>query len=394
MNDKNKIILEEIESIAKEKQINPEIIFEALKEGLLKAYEKQVHRELENVHVEVNHEKGTIEIFRTLKVVPKVEDEDLEIALSTVKAKKLDLTIGDEYEELIPSDNFSRLAIFQAIQIVKQSLREAEKNSIYDEFIDKKNTILIGTVESVEEKHALIKIGRAYAYLPKANQIPGEKLSANAPHNHIKFYLEDIIKNKNYGQLLASRTHNGFLGELLKLEVPEFNQLNQEGKPVIEIKEIARIPGVRAKVAIISNDSTIDAVGACIGAKGVRIQAISKELNGEKIDVILYDQDIKTFVINALAPAKVISIQIDAKNQQADVVVPTEQFSLAIGKDGMAAKLVAKLTHWKINIISLQKAQEQGNQIAWNGNLKESEYDAFVKELKKKNSARIAQVRK
>lgn len=393
MIDKSKIILEEIENIAKEKQIDSKVIYEALKEGLLKAYEKQTHKTLENVVVEIDENQGKISMFRILDVVAKVEDEDLEIALSEIKEKKPELTIGDKYKQEIPTDNFSRLAIFQAIQIFKQAIREAEKNSIYDEFIDKIGTILIGKIESIEDKYCLIKIGRAYAYLPKKNQIPNEKFSINEPNNHIKFYVEDIIKNKNYGQILASRTHPGFLSCLLELEVPEFNQLSQNGKNVIEIKEVARIPGVRAKIAIISNDSSIDAVGACIGPKGSRIQTISKELNGEKIDVILYDENIKNFIINALAPAKVISIKINDQEQQADVIVPTEQFSLAIGKDGMAAKLVAKLTHWKINIISLEQAKKNNVDIIWNGNLKEAEYEQFINDLKNKNNFRQRQIK-
>lgn len=394
MTDKNKIILEEIENIAKEKQIEPQVIYQALKEGLLKAYERQTHKILDNIKVEIDQDQGKINMFQSLTVVDKVEDSDLEIALSQVETKNPDLTIGDIYDKEIPTDNFSRLAIFQAIQIFKQSIREAEKNSIYDEFIDKQGTILIGKIESIEDKYCLIKIGRAYAYLPKKNQIPSETFSANEPNNHIKFYLEDIIKNKNYGQILASRTHPGFLSCLLELEVPEFNQLNPNGKNVIEIKEVARIPGIRAKVAIISNDDTIDAVGACIGPKGSRIQTISKELNGEKIDVILYDENITNFIINALAPAKVIGISINEEEQQADVIVPTEQFSLAIGKNGMAAKLVARLTHWKINIISLEQAQRDNLKFNWNGNLKLEDYDQFVTNLKNKNSFRQNQFKK
>lgn len=393
MIDRNKAILEEIENIAKEKQIEPTVIYDALKEGLLKAYERQIHKTLENIRVEIDQEQGKISMIKSLTIVAKVEDPDLEIALSEIKEKNPELTIGDLYEQEIPTDNFSRLAIFQAIQIFKQSIREAEKNSIYDEFIDKIGTILIGKVESIEEKYCLIKIGRAYAYLPKKNQILGEKFTIDEPNNHIKFYVEDIIKNKNYGQILASRTHPGFLSCLLELEVPEFNQVNQEGKNVIEIKEVARIPGIRAKVAIISNDDSIDAVGACIGPKGSRIQTISKELNGEKIDVILYDENIKNFIINALAPAKVISIKTNENDQQADVIVPTEQFSLAIGKDGMAAKLVARLTHWKINIISLEQAKQNNIDFIWNGNLREADYEQFVTDLRNKNNFRQRQVR-
>ena len=396
MTDKNKMILETIEEIAKEKQIEPQAIYQALKEGLLKAYEKETHEILDNISVEINEDQGKINMFKNLKVVDEVEDPDLEIALSQVKKENpnSNLTPGDIYVEEIPADKFGRLAISQAIQIFKQAMREAEKNSIYDEFIDKQGTILIGKVETVEDSYCLIKIGRAYAFLPKKNQILDETFSVNEPNNHIKFYLEDIIKNKNYGQILASRTHPGFLSRLLELEVPEFNQLNPDGKNVIEIKEVAREPGIRAKVAIISNDNTIDAVGACIGTGAERIKTISKELNGEKIDIILYDENISNFIINALAPAKVISIKINEQEQQADVIVPTEQFSLAIGKNGMAAKLVARLTHWKINIISLEQAQKNNVKFNWNGNLKLEDYDQFVTNLRNKNSFRQNQFQK
>ncbi|WP_342277125.1 transcription termination factor NusA [Spiroplasma endosymbiont of Nebria brevicollis] len=380
--ERNEIILAAISLIAEEKQINEEDIIEALKEGLIKAYERQSQSDtLENIRVEIALQKGEIKIYQDLKVVAKVEDIDTEIALSTVKKLNPDLTIGDTYTKLIPTDQFSRLSIFQAIQVVKQSIREAEKTSIYDEFIDKKDHILIGTVESREETYMLIKIGRAYAFLPRQNQIPNEIPPKETPivnTEHIKFYVEDIIKNKNYGQILASRTHPNFLRCLLELEVPEIAQ------GVIEIKDVARIPGIRAKVAILSHDPSIDGIGACIGKNGERTKLVTTELSGEKIDIIAWSPDIKTYIINALTPAKVISITIDEQTKQANIIVPTEQLSLAIGKNGMAAKLAAGVTHWNINISSLEQAQESDIKFTWNGNIKENEYDHFIKELKKK----------
>lgn len=378
----SKIILEAIDKIAEDKQIAKEDIIEALKEGLKKAYEYQSHRDdSDNIKIEIDTNKGTIKILKALIVVAKVENPELEIALSTIKSKNPSLTIGDTYTQLIPSDQFSRLSIFKAIQVVKQSIREAEKTSIYDEFIDKKDQILIGTIESIEETYMLIKIGRAYAFLPKQNQIPSEILPKNKPipnNTYIKFYVEDIIKNKNYGQILASRTHVNFLRCLLELEVPEIAQ------GVIEIKDIARIPGIRAKVAIFSHDPNIDGIGACIGPKGERTKLITQELNGEKIDIIAWKPNIKEYIINALTPAKVISIEINEETKQANIIVPTEQLSLAIGKNGMAAKLVAGVTHWNINITSLAQAKENNIKFTWNGNIKESEYERFISELLKK----------
>lgn len=380
--ERNETILSAIKEIAEEKQINEEHIIEALKEGLIKAYERQSQSDkLDNIRVEIAMQKGEIKIYQDLKVVAKVEDTDTEIALSSIKKLNLNLTIGDTYSKLIPTDQFSRLSIFQAIQVVKQSIREAEKTSIYDEFIDKKSHILIGTVESREETYILIKIGRAYAFLPRQNQIPNEIPIKGAPIvniEHIKFYVEDIIKNKNYGQILASRTHPNFLRCLLELEVPEIAQ------GVIEIKDIARIPGIRAKVSILSHDPAIEGIGACIGKNGERTKLITTELNGEKIDIIAWSADIKTYIINALTPAKVISITIDEEAKQANIIVPTEQLSLAIGKNGMAAKLAAGVTHWNVNISSLEQAQQSNIKFVWNGNIKEKEYDSFIRELKKK----------
>lgn len=380
--ERNETILSAIKEIAEEKQINEEHIIEALKEGLIKAYERQSQSDtLDNIRVEIAMQKGEIKIYQDLKVVAKVEDTDTEIALSSIKKLNLNLTIGDTYPKLIPTDQFSRLSIFQAIQVVKQSIREAEKTSIYDEFVDKKGHILIGTVESREETYMLIKIGRAYAFLPRQNQIPSEVSVKGAPivnTEYIKFYVEDIIKNKNYGQILASRTHPNFLRCLLELEVPEIAQ------GVIEIKDIARIPGIRAKVSILSHDPSIEGIGACIGKNGERTKLITTELNGEKIDIIAWSADIKTYIINALTPAKVISITIDEETKQANIIVPTEQLSLAIGKNGMAAKLAVGVTHWNINISSLEQTQQNNIKFVWNGNIKEKEYDSFIKELKKK----------
>lgn len=380
--ERNETILSAIKEIAEEKQINEEHIIEALKEGLIKAYERQSQSDtLDNIRVEIAMQKGEIKIYQDLKVVAKVEDTDTEIALSSIKKLNLNLTIGDTYPKLIPTDQFSRLSIFQAIQVVKQSIREAEKTSIYDEFIDKKGHILIGTVESREETYMLIKIGRAYAFLPRQNQIPSEVSVKGAPivnTEYIKFYVEDIIKNKNYGQILASRTHPNFLRCLLELEVPEIAQ------GVIAIKDIARIPGIRAKVSILSHDPSIEGIGACIGKNGERTKLITTELNGEKIDIIAWSADIKTYIINALTPAKVISITMDEETKQANIIVPTEQLSLAIGKNGMAAKLAAGVTHWNINISSLEQTQQNNIKFVWNGNIKEKEYDSFIKELKKK----------
>lgn len=357
-------ILKAIDLLVEEKKIDRSLIIEAIKEGIIKAYEKYLDPQA-LIKVDFDEQTGQIKVYRLLKIVSKIEDEFAEILLDDVKNLEKNLTIDNIYYEPVDTDEFSRLAALQVAQILKQHLREAEKEVVYEKYISKKDDILIGTIDNIEENYYLLKIvDRTFAILPKKNIIPTEKFYLG---DKVKFYVEDVNKTKNFGQILASRTHPGFLKRLLEIEVPEI----YEG--IIEIKVIARIAGQRSKVAVFSNDPTIDPIGACVGNKGKRIQSIMDELNDEKIDLIKWDPEIKTFIINALSPAKAISISLDEQTNEANIIVADEYYSLAIGKKGITAKLTAKLTKWKINIISFSDALNQNIIFKWNGNLSEQQ---------------------
>lgn len=367
-------LLRAIDAIVEEKRINREQIFEAIKEGIIKSYHRYFEPDT-NLEVNIDQTTGQIKIYKLLTVVEVVENQNLEIDLLAAKAIDDNLVIGDIYRKEINASDFNRLAALQVGQILKQHVREAEKESIYEEFIEKKDEILTGTVSNVEEQYYLISIDRASARLWKTNTLPQDNFN---PGDKVRFYVEDISKNKDLGRIVASRTSNNFLKRLLEMEIPEIF----EG--TIEIKSVARVPGVRSKVAVYCHDSTIDAVGACVGNKGQRINNIMKELKDEKIDIIQWSEDPKQFLINALSPAKVISISLVEENHEANIIVPDELLSLAIGQKGIATKLVAKLTTWKINIIAYTDVQKNNIEILWNGNLNETQLLDLQKKHAKK----------
>lgn len=370
-------LLSAIDMLVEEKKIDRQLIIDGIKEGIAKAYEKHFDPEAE-IEVDFDQFTGQIRVFKKIKIVKKVEDDLLEVNLKEAKIRfGENVAIGDVIKEQVDSAEFSRLAIMQVGQILKQHIREAEKNSIYDEYIGNKNEILSGIIANVEESYILIEVGRTFAYLPKANMIPGEIFKQG---ESIKFFVEDVGKTKNAGKLTASRTSVDFLSKLMQIEVPELFE------KVVEIKSAVRLPGVRAKIAVHSNDDNVDPIGACIGQKGVRINAVSKQLNGERIDLCIWKEDSQEFIINALSPVKVISISLDKEKKKANVIIPTEQFSLAVGKSGSSAKLVAQLTKWKINIIAYENALNDKLDFQWNGNITAEEL--LILQAKLKDNAR------
>ncbi|AHF61351.1 hypothetical protein P344_05835 [Spiroplasma mirum ATCC 29335] len=368
-------LLSTIDEIVKEKQINRTIILESIKEGIKKAYEKHFDPEA-TIIVNIDNQTGQITVQKELKVVKKVKDDLLEIGLNEAKKEYGEnVTIGDTIYEPINSEEFSRLAIIQVGQIIKQQIKEAEKDSIFDEYINEKGNLMSGVVITAEERYLLIEVGRTFAYMPHKNLIFSDHYDVG---NQILFLAEDVNKSKNAGQITASRTNNDFLAKLMEREVPEIFE------KVIEIKAIARDPGRRSKIAVFSHNENIDPIGACVGTKGSRINKVIEELNDEKIDICIYSLNNKEFIINSLSPVKVISIVTNDKNKEADVVVPDEQLSLAIGKGGSAAKLVAKLTKWKLNIINYSEALTNKTNILWNGNINEEELADLKIKLKDK----------
>ncbi|WP_339023195.1 transcription termination factor NusA [Spiroplasma endosymbiont of Crioceris asparagi] len=363
-----KELLEAIYEIAEEKKIDQELVVEAIKEGFQKAYEKHFDPEA-ITKVDIDKTNGIIKVFKELTVVKTIEDEWLDIKLED--AKKIygsDVTIGDKvYEPVEYNESFSKLAALQVSQIIKQKIREGEKAKIFETFEGKKGTIVGGIVRDLTETSYLIDIDGTLISIWNKRIIPGEKIKLN---QRLTVYIEDVLKDNKHSQIQATRIHPKFLEKLLEIEVPEIN----EG--VIEVKSVSREPGIRAKVAVVSHDPNVDPIGSCVGNGGSRIKLITNELNGEKIDVVFWDENQVKFIINALSPVKVISIDYDAEKNEAKVIVPDEQLSLAIGKKGMAARLVANLVKTRINIFSLSDSARQDIPNLWNGNITKEDLES------------------
>ncbi|SHE58725.1 NusA antitermination factor [Desulfofundulus australicus DSM 11792] len=344
----NTEILAAVKELEKEKGISAEILFEALEAALLSAYRRNFGS-LQNARVVIDRQTGDFKVYSQRTVVEEVTDPRLEISLE--EARKIDprYQVGDVIESEVTPRNFGRIAAQTAKQVVVQRIREAERNIVYEEFASREGDIVTGIIQRVEQRNVYISLGRTEAILAPPEQMPGEMYR---PGNRIKTYVMEVRKTTKGPQILVSRTHPGLLKRLLELEIPEF----QEG--LVELKAIAREAGYRSKIAVYSREEKLDPVGACVGPKGARIQAIVNELNGEKIDVIKWNPDPSKFVAAALSPAKVIAVEIWEEEKIARVIVPDYQLSLAIGREGQNARLAAKLTGWKIDIKSESQMQE------------------------------------
>ena len=315
----------------------------------------------DNVKITLNKETGETHVYEELEVVENVEDDKTQISLED--ARKLDskLEIGDTvHKELMPK-NFGRIAAQTAKQVIVQRIREASREIIFNEFSEKKGEIVSGLVQKVDKNIVVLDLGKIEGIMPLKEQIPTETYHVNQKLRACVASVEKGIKGST--QIIVSRANNDFLRKLFELEIPEI----YEG--LIEIKSVSRDPGKRCKVAVYSPNENIDPVGSCVGQKGIRIQNIINELNGEKIDVIEWHEDPSTFIAEALLPAKVMAVDVREEEKFAQVIVPDDQLSLAIGKSGQNARLAAKLTNWKIDIKSesqfrelLQKMQEEGNE--------------------------------
>lgn len=344
-----------------ERGIPKAVVIEALKEALEKAYRKNYDSEA-NVEVIIDDVAGTIRLFEKKIVVDNLDDEELEVFIDEAKEIDPDIKIGDELVTEIKVEDFGRLAAIHAKQVVRQKIREVEKAIVYDEFVHLKDDIISGIIDRVEPNFAIINLGKTGAILPIANQIPGERLFAG---NRIKVYVLEVDKSAKGAQVVVSRTDNGFLKRLFEAEVPDIF----DGSVVI--KSIAREAGDRSKMSVYATVDGIDPIGACVGPKGSRVQAICDEICNEKIDIVKYDEDPIVYITNTLAPAKVISVDFDAENKSALVVVPDDQLSLAIGKRGQNVRLAVRLTGFKIDIKSKSDAIELGLNILDNGNFEE-----------------------
>lgn len=376
-----------LDNIVKEKDIDPEIVYEAMELALTSAYKKNFNSKT-NVKVLFDRATGEIKVYSYLTVVPddkmtKEEYEDYlfeqytdedeeeeseeeteekvayeyfnkETEIKLTDAKKLDKTleIGDTIDQEVTPKDFGRVATSTAKQVVIQKIREAERNSIVSEFGDKQDELLLGTVALEDTDNYFIDLGRTNGILPKKDIIPGEKIIMGS---QIKVYVTKVDNNGKNLLILLSRSHYGFVKRLFELEIPEL------ADGTVMLYSVARDPGNRSKVAVYSEKANIDPIGACIGEKGSRIARIIEELHGEKLDVVRYDKDPAIFIENALSPAKDLKVAItDAKKQEAMVIADGDNFSLAIGKRGQNARLASKLTHYKIDIKTTEQARESG----------------------------------
>jgi transcription termination/antitermination protein NusA len=343
----NRELLMVIEQIGREKGIDPEVLFEALESALLSASRRTLGA-AENVRMEIDRKTGALKAYGRKKIVEEITDPKLEISLSEAKALNPEAELGDELEQELPHQEFGRIAAQTAKQVILQRVRDAERDRIYKEFEGKESQILRGVVHRIEKRNVILEIGKAEAILPEREQIPGERYN---PGDRIRAWVLEVRRSAKGPQITLSRTHPGFLARLFETEIPEI----QEG--IVVVKAAAREAGERAKVAVASTKRDVDPIGACVGLRGTRIQVISRELRGEKIDIIEWSHDPATFVARALSPAKVSSVTIgdegEAEGQpSAFVAVPDNQLSLAIGKKGQNARLAAKLTGMRIDIKS------------------------------------------
>ncbi len=331
-----------LEQLEKEKGIKKDIIVDAIEAALISAYKKNFGSSM-NVNVNIDRETGDVKVFglRKISEVPDVEAMDISIE----DAAKINptLNVGDYVEMEVTPRSFGRIAAQTAKQVVVQKLREAERGIIYDEFYNKECDIVTGIVQRIEKRNVIVDLGKTEAVLATTEQTPGEEYKFN---ERIKTYIVEVKKTTKGPQIMISRTHPGLVKRLFELEVPEIHD------GTVEIKSISREAGSRTKIAVYSKDENVDPVGACVGQRGTRVQAIVDELRGEKIDIIKWSNDIKDYISSSLSPAKVVRVDVYEEQKSAKVVVPDYQLSLAIGKEGQNARLAAKLTGWKIDIKS------------------------------------------
>ena len=342
-------LMKALEQIEEEKGISKEVIIEAIEAALLSAYKKNYGASAQSMRIEVDRTTGEMRAFQIRTVVESVEDEATQIALDEVRQWDPTAQLGEMVEIEVTPRDFGRIAAQTAKQVVVQRLREAERDLVYKEFRDREGDIVTGTVQRIERKNVYLDLGRIEAVLPPTEQIPRESYRQS---ERIKAYVVEVRQGTRGPQIVVSRTHPGLLKRLFELEVPEI----YEG--IVEIKAIAREAGGRSKFAVASRDRNVDAVGACVGPKGTRVQAIVDELKGEKVDIVPWNAEQAMFVAGALSPAKVSRVGIDEETKTALVIVPDNQLSLAIGREGQNARLAAKLTGWRIDIKSEAQIKE------------------------------------
>ena len=335
-----------LRELVKEKGICEDLIFTTIQDALVAAYKKNyanVNTNAQNVKVNIDRETGEIRVYAQKVVVDEVYDDVTEISIEEAKVVSPKYEVDDIVDLEVTPKNFGRVAAQLAKQVVTQRIKEAERNIIYDEYKEQEFDIITGTILRKDKGMVFVNLGKLEGVIGPNEQIPGEEYKFN---EKLKLYIVEVKNGSKGPQIHVSRTHPGLVKRLFELEVPEIF----EG--VVEVKSISREAGSRSKIAVYSNDEEVDAMGACVGPKGVRVQNIVNELKNEKIDIIKWSKDPAEFIANSLSPAKVLSVEVDEENKTAKVVVDDNQLSLAIGKEGQNVRLAAKLTNWKIDIKS------------------------------------------
>jgi N utilization substance protein A len=343
-------LLDALNVLEKEKGISRDVLIDAIEAALVSAYRRNFNQ-AQNVRIDLNLENGSMRVFARKEVVDEVFDPRLEISIDDAKQINPNYQVEDVVELEVTPKNFGRIAAQTAKQVVTQRVREAERGIIYSEFIDREEDIMTGIVQRLDSKFIYVSLGKIEALLPVNEQMPNERYK---PHDRIKVFITKVEKTTKGPQIFVSRTHPGLLKRLFEIEVPEI----YDG--TVEIKSVSREAGDRSKISVHSDNPEVDPVGACVGPKGSRVQAVVNELKGEKIDIVKWSDDPVVFVANSLSPSKVLDVIVNENDKATTVVVPDYQLSLAIGKRGQNARLAAKLTGWKIDIKSETDARELG----------------------------------
>ena len=368
----NQQLIEALDLLEEEKRISKEEILEALEAAMLAAYkknyypnsgkkdreknrdkdkpkEKEASKDINNVRINIDRQTGEITIIATMTIVEEVQDDKTEVSLAYAQQIDPRFEIGDTIDFQVPSDNFKRTAAHSAKTILRQKLRESERNKIYEDFKDRQGELVTGIVQRKSNRTIFVDVGRTDGILPAKEQVPGENFNV---HDRIKAYIMEVkradsstTKSESGSQVFLSRSHPGFVRKLFEMEVPEI----QDG--IVEIKNVAREAGSRTKIAVYANDENVDPVGACVGTRGTRVQAVVDELSGEKIDIIPWSDDPEELIANVLSPAQVEEVIIEEEGK-ATAIVPDKQLSLAIGKEGQNVRLAARVSGWKIDIKS------------------------------------------
>ncbi|MCR6515265.1 MAG: transcription termination factor NusA [Clostridium sp.] len=342
-----------LKEIVKEKGISEDLIFTTIEDAMVSAYKKNYANQYtaaQNVKVVIDRESGEIGVYAQKVVVDDVYDDVTEISLEEAKEINPKYEVDDIVDLQVTPKNFGRVAAQLAKQVVTQRIKEAERNIIYSEYKEKEFDIITGTVLRKDKGLVFVNLGKLEGVIGPNEQMKGEEYKFN---EKLKLYIVEVKETSKGAQIHVSRTHPGLVKRLFELEVPEIYQ------GIVEIKSISREAGSRSKIAVHSNDETVDPMGACVGQKGIRVQNIVNELKNEKIDIIKWSKDPEEFIANALSPAKVLSVVVDEENKSAKVVVDDNQLSLAIGKEGQNVRLAAKLTNWKIDIKSKSQAESE-----------------------------------